>query len=108
METYKSTQEDEKRVETYVGGIPKQVEQRIDYLNNITKRQLEELQITNRKWLIKVAMQMIMKQNLLKRTQNNIRALADAILAFKNMFNEVIKLWLLHPWDKNGEIYTKE
>ena len=51
---------------------------------------------------------MIMKQTLLKRTQGSIKAFTNDIAAFKVMFYDIIKLWLPHPWDGNGEIYQKE
>ena len=89
-------------METELRGMSKQAKQIIDYLNRRTKGQLEEMKITNRTRLIKVVKKTIMKQTMMKRTQNNIRALVDDITYFKIMFNEVTKLGLPHIWDENG------
>ena len=88
-------------METELRGMSKQAKQIIDYLNRRTKGQLEEMKITNRIRLIKVVKKMIMKQTLMKRTQNNIRELVDDITSFKIMFNEVTNLGPPHLWDGN-------
>ena len=88
-------------METELRGMSKPAKQIIDYLNRRTKGQLEEMKITSRIRLIKVVKKTIMKQTMMKRTHNNIRALVDDITSFKIMFNEVTKLGMPHLWDWN-------
>ena len=48
---------------------------------------------------------MLIKQNLLNRTQNKIKALTSKIAFFKGLFKEAIAKGLPHLWDGHGYIY---
>ena len=51
---------------------------------------------------------MIMKKIVVKITLGDIQALIKDIATFKSLLYDIIKLWIPHSWDVNGEIYQKE
>ena len=51
---------------------------------------------------------MIMKKIVVKITLGDIQALIKDIATFKSLLYDILKLWIPHSWDGNGEIYQKE
>ena len=87
--------------------MPKLAKQVVDYLNSISKSQLEKLQISNRIPIIKGTKKMFFKKTLMKRAQISMQMLNTDISSFKSMFDKVIKLGLPHPWDLNEDTISK-
>ena len=79
MENYKSENCEIKQVEVTLGDRPREAIETIDYLNNISNKQLEDMELTNRTQVFKTPKHMISNNMLYKVMQNNTNILEDDI-----------------------------